>query len=262
MTVKRIWTRLALLLTVALMMMVVIGTVSAQTDDEKANALIAIVANSEPFESWLANYPNYQVNASGPDDNGVWYIEFYDEPWEEWLGYANFNENTLAIEESFAPVPLAPDVEQAQRDLLLPFVLNDIEVLAWLNNTPDLWDEYSEFNRWDQVWEVTFYRGIQAVKVTATVEMESESIYLQSISDPNILDEEDQLDDQRDSAVSLAYGGDGIDDALNGYDEWTTYVEWQYDEVWSVSFVTEDKTLYYALVDLSDDTILEGYASD
>nr|MCU0476312.1 hypothetical protein [Anaerolineae bacterium] len=71
-----------------------VGAAFAQDDEQPAapQEIIDAVAESDTFADWLVNYPNYQFNASGPDENGIWYVEFYDEPWEEWLGYANINE--------------------------------------------------------------------------------------------------------------------------------------------------------------------------
>jgi hypothetical protein len=236
-----------------------VGAAFAQDDEQPAapQEIIDAVAESDTFADWLVNYPNYQFNASGPDENGIWYVEFYDEPWEEWLGYANINETTLEIIESYAPKPLSPDVYQAQLDVLRTYVLNDAEVLAWLNNVPDLWDVYPDYNRWDQRWELGFYRGIQGVRVLATVD-EDDNVWISDIIDPNVLDEATARQEARDAAIALAYTAEGVDDALNGYDDWTTYVEQQGDTVWSVSFVSGEDALFFALVDLEREEVLQA----
>lgn len=232
--------------------------VTAQDDDEaQGQALAETVAAIEPFASWLTAYPDYNFNAYGPDENGIWYIEFYDEPEEEWLGYANINQDTLEIIDSFAPVPLAADVYQQQLALIQTYVLNDAEVLAWLNNTPTLWDLYADWNRWDQQWELRFSRGIVGVLILATVD-ENEDVYLGEILDPNQLDEDEARQEARDSAINLAYSAKNADAALAGHDDWTTYVEPQGEHAWSVSFVSGQDLLLFVLVDIERQVVLQS----
>jgi hypothetical protein len=235
------------------------GLAAAAQDDNEAQgqALAETVAATDLFTEWLSAYPNYHFNAYGPDENGVWYIEFYDEPWEEWLGYANINQDTLEILESFAPVPLDADVYQEQLAALQEYVLNDAEVLAWLNNTPDLWEVYPDWNRWEQQWEIRFSRGIVGVLILATVD-ENDDVYLGEILDPNQLDEEEALQAARDSAINLAYSAKNADSALSGHDDWKTYVEQQGDTIWSVSFVSGEDLLLFALVDIERQEVLQS----
>jgi len=232
---------------------------TAQDDEQAAppDELLAAVTESEMFADWLPNYPNYQFNASGPDEDGIWYVEFYDEPWEEWLGYANIHENTFEITESSAPKPLSPEDYDAQLALIQQYVIADSEVLGWLNNVPNLWDVYPDWNRWEQRWDIGFYRGIQGVVVYASVD-ENGDVYLQDILDPNILDEEEAREEARNQAINLAYGAEGADAALEGYDEWTTYVEQQGDGMWSVSFVSGESVLLFVLVDVEQDVIVSA----
>ncbi len=238
----------ALLLTVA--------AAHAQTDDEKASALIAIVADQPPFDTWLTQYPDWQANANDDDEDGIWFVEFYDESWEEWLGYANIDTTTLTFVDYSAPLPLSEDEYDIQLKRVTTYIMQDAEVLGWLNEVPDRWDTYFDFNRWERYWELNFYRGIRAVQVQVQID-ENDDVYIEAIVDPNALDEEEALDAARNSAVQLAYGADGIWEALDGHDEWETYVEWQHDAVWSVSFIAAEEARFYALVDLDSETILE-----
>ncbi|MBK8020040.1 MAG: hypothetical protein IPK19_01130 [Chloroflexi bacterium] len=249
-------TKPLILLILAAALLITAGSALAQTDDLKANSIILIVASSDLFSDWLPNYPDFQTNISGPDEEGNWYVEFYDVTWNEWLGYAVFNESSAEIVDSFAPKPLDPDVYQEQLALVEPVIMNDPEVLGWLDNNPDQWDRYIDFNRWDRIWEVYFTRGIVSVVVTAGVDENSDSVWISDIGDPNALEEEEAWHEARNSAINLAYSAEGIDVALDGYDDWTSYAEWQYDEVWSVSFAADDTRLFYALVDLSAEKVL------
>lgn len=230
--------------------------VAAQDSTYSQEKLVAFVAENGPFADWLAAHPGYQPEAWGPDEQGLWYIEFYDAAHEEWLGYAKIHGDTLEITESFAPLPLPPEVYQEQMPRVLETAQYDAEVLAWLDNVPDLWDVYSDWNRWDQRWEVYYVRGIQRVAVYAVFD-ENDRVVIADVLDPDQLTDEDALAAARDSAVNLAYSAPGIDDALAGHDQWTTYAQQQGgDDVWGIAFVDGDTRLIFVLVDVASGEIL------
>jgi hypothetical protein len=233
------------------------GRVDAQSDEEKQAALIAIVSAHPPFDAWLPQHEGWFGQASDDDGDGVYYIDFFTPEWEEWLGNAYIDARTLEVSAAYAPIPLTDDEYDAQLALITPYIVNDIEVLGWLNNLPDQWDVWTDFNRWDQRWEMNFYRGIVAVQVQVRID-DNDNVWIEDIIDPNLLDKQQMIDDNRDAAITLAHQSDGIWDALEGFDDWTTYVEWQHDAVWSVSFVTGETMRFFALVDLGTGTILES----
>ncbi|MBL8116707.1 MAG: hypothetical protein JNJ78_04200 [Anaerolineae bacterium] len=229
--------------------------VAAQDDDPIRQALIDHVASSEIFVDWLSNYPDYHVNAYGPDENGVWYIEFLNVAQDEWLGYANIDADNNEILDSFAPKPLPQDIYQQQLPLVTEYALADPEVLARLEQKPNLWDNYTDYNRWETVWDLAFYRGIEGIVVKVGFD-ENENPYIIKIVDPNQLTEDEALDNARNEAINLAYSADGIWDYLGGYDDWTTYAEPQGATRWSVTFVVYDKELFFALVDIQEQRVL------
>ena len=233
--------------------------VLAQDDvDPNRAKVIEIVAASEPFADWLDSWPDYVPEAWGPDENGVWYVEFYDAAHEEWLGYANIHGETYDLLDSFAPLPLPPDVYQEQLPRVMERVENDAEVLAWLGTSPDLWDVYAEWNRWDQRWEVAYYRGIQAVAAWVTMD-ETGDPQINDVVDPNALDDEEARNEARNAAINLAYSAPGIDAALAGHDSWTTYTQQQgSDDRWGVAFVDGDATLLFVLVDVAAGEIVSA----
>ena len=253
------YTRIKHLLLALLLLTMVFASfaVYAQDDEELKQHLIEVVAQSDIFADWLTGYPDYIANASGPDDNGIWYVEFYnDDSYSEWIGYANIDADTDEIQDSFAPKPLPADVYQEQLPRVNEFALADPEVLARLNGNPDLWQVYTDWNRWEAKWDVVFYRGVEGVLVRLTID-ENDNIYLESILDPNQLSEEEALDEARNTAINLAYSGDGVGQALDGHDGWTTYAEQQGDNQWSVTFAENDTELAFVLVDVEREEILD-----
>ena len=230
---------------------------AAQDDNPNVDLAIELVSKTDEFASWLEQYPGWFGGASDDDGDGIWYVEFYAEEWEEWLGYANLELATGRIVESFIPLPLPQEEFQRGQDRLLPLVLGDPEIAAMLTD-PILWEMWVEFNRWERVWQVYFYRGTQAILITATLNEEEDYFTIDQISDPNALEDEELREALRDEAISLAYSGEGAGEALDGYDDWSTYTENLRSAVWSVSFVAHNgDELYFALVNVEDDTVLE-----
>ncbi|MGQ9907876.1 MAG: hypothetical protein ACUVS2_03470 [Candidatus Flexifilum sp.] len=228
-----------------------------EREEDIEQALIAIVASQPPFRDWLAGYPNWIGQGNDDDGDGIWYVEFYSAEWEEWLGWAGIDRATGMITESFIPAPLSDDEYARQLEAAYAYALSDREVLAWLDNQPDRWEMWEFFNRFDRVWELNFYWGIRTVMVLISFDEDTDQIYIDGIYDRNALDEQEAQDAARDRAVELAYSASEIWPALDGVDDWTTYVEWQSDAVWSVSFVAGGRARAFVLVDLDAQSILE-----
>ncbi|NWF67461.1 MAG: hypothetical protein HXY40_00100 [Chloroflexi bacterium] len=253
--------RKLLILIVILAAVLTVGALSAWSQDALAtpeDAAIKYVAQSPDFAEWLAQYPNWQGYAYLADTD-IYYVEFYDESGDEWLGYAVINLGTREIADSFIPRPLPPDVYAEQQARIQVLVLEDPEVLARLVD-PLLWAMYSDFNRYEQTWDVYFVRGTEAILVR--IELTEYSFSITEITDAFALSEEEALEDARNEAIMLAYSADGIEQALDGYDEWTTYTEHQGDGLWSVTFTAGGQELFFALVDVAVDEVLEAEVAD
>jgi hypothetical protein len=227
---------------------------AAWAQDDLAQQAIDLVSQTPEFADWLSSYDGWQSNAWQSDEENVWYVEFYDANWEEWLGYANVNIESGEIVDSFIPLPLPPEQYAEEQPRVQALVLDDAEVRARLVD-PVLWYISTDYNRFDQVWEVYLSRGTQSLRVRA--ELGESYFSIQSIDNLNLLDEEDLQRKRIDQAINLAYGGAGIDEALAGYDDWRTYVEQQSENVFSVSFVSGERELFYALVNVATEEVLE-----
>ena len=96
-----------------------------------------------------------------------------------------------------------------------------------------------------------------AVLVKATID-ENDHFSISGIVNPNELSEEQAEQAARDQAINLAYGAEGIDGALDGFDNRKTYVENQGGARWSVSFAADGQELFFALVDVTTNQVLES----
>ena len=227
---------------------------SAEPYDERKERLIALVAETEDFADWLSNYEGWQGKAwpkEEDDEDGLWYVEFKDENDEEWLGYADVSIDGN-IENSFIPRPL-PDDELAEGKVRVrELVLTDPEVVALVTD-PLLWDVEVDYDRYDVNWDVNFYRGLEHLRVIA--KLEEDDFYVEEVRNERTFGEEDAAEYAKDEAVRLAY--EEVGEALEGLDEWQTYVEHQGGSTWSVSFVAGEAERFYALVDVEGERVLE-----
>lgn len=232
---------------------------SAESYDERKERLIALVAETEDFSDWLSNYEGWQGKAwpkEEDDEDGFWYVEFKDADDEEWLGYADVSIDGN-IENSFVPRPL-PDDELAEgRGRVRELVLADPEVVALITD-PLLWDIEVDYDRFDVNWDVNFYRGLEHLRVIA--KLGEDEFYIEEVRNERTFGEEDAVAHAKDEAVRLAY--EEVGEALEGLDEWQTYVEHQGGSTWSVAFVAGDAERFYALVDVESGQVLESYAKE
>jgi hypothetical protein len=248
---------ISMLLLVTVLLGMVFSPVQGQTEEEVRDALIAIVAAQPPFRDWLANYPNWIGQGNDDDGDGIWYIDFHSENWEEWLGWAGIDRATLTITDSFVPAPLSDSEYAEQLQAAREYILTDSEVLAWLDNRPERWATWEYFNRWDRYWELNYFYGTRAVEVRVKFDDNDGLPYVEGIYDRNALEEAEAQDARRNRAVELAYSAEGMWSALENADDWMTYVEWQYDAVWSVNFVVGSRSRVYVLVDLDGEKVLD-----
>ena len=222
-------------------------------DSEKAIALAAAPAE---VAGHLANYPDWTADAYPEDEEaGLWGVDFYSEAADEWLGYALVDLPAREIVEKYVPRELTAEEYQAGLEKVEAFVLRDAEVLALLGD-PAQWERYTEYNRWDETWETGFYRGLD--EWVAVTTLDGDDVYLEGIYDPYEFEADQAEQQRRDEAIGLAWEAEGIDRALDGVDNWRTFVSPQGDNVYAVTFATEDAELFYALVDVAAGQVLES----
>ena len=230
------------------------GGSTEESYDARKERLIARVAETEDFAGWLTNYEGWRGEAwpkEEGDEDGLWYVEFKDEGGEEWLGYADVNIQG-DIENAFIPRPL-PDDELAEgKARVRELVLADPEIAVRLTD-PLLWEIEADYNRFDVNWNVNFYRGLEHLRVIA--KLEEDDFYVEEVRNERTFGEEDAAEYAKDEAVRLAY--EEVGEALEGLDEWQTYVEHQGGSTWSVSFVAGEAERFYALVDVEGERVLE-----
>jgi hypothetical protein len=222
-------------------------------DAEKA---IALAASSADAAAHLANYPDWEGDAYPEDEEtALWGVDFYSEAADEWLGYALVDLDTQEIVELYVPRELTAEEYQAGLEKVEAFVLQDAEVLALLGDLAQ-WDRDTEYNRWDETWETWFYRGLDEWVVVTT--LDGDNVWLEGIYDPYEFEAEQAEQQRQDEAIGLAWEAEGIDQALDGVDNWRTYVSPQGENSYAVTFATEDAELFYALVDIETGQVLES----
>lgn len=250
--------RILIFMTLLLSVLSPILTQAQMSDEDKA---IAIASAHGEFADFLSQYEGWEAWAYFED--GVWIVEFGREAngEEKWLGYAVLSIDTGEVYEAFAPKPLPTDVHTELQTKVLTLVENDAEMLARVGDISQ-WETWVEYDVYEQVWFVAFFKGLDAWAAVVQVEFAEDSydvlnISIADIVDPHRFEEQDAREYERNDAIALAYEADGIDEALSGHDDWDTLVSEQDDGVWAVQFVIENAELFYALVDVNQRQILE-----
>lgn len=223
---------------------------------DEARQAIQLVAEIPEVAAWLATFPDWAGDAWQDEEDGRFYeVDLYSEAADEWLGWAYVNVADGVVEDYFVPRELTAEEFQAGQARVEQFVLSDEEVLARLGDAAN-WEHDTWYNRWDANWEVWFWNGLEEVAVT--INIWEDEIYLDRIYDPTELEAEEASENSKNEAIGLAWGAEGIDQALSGVDNWQTYASQQSDTVWAVSFVGDGQELFYVLVDVENEQILES----
>lgn len=232
--------------------------VSQETEalSDEAALAVQLLGDVPEVADWLDSYPDWTGDAWLDGEDGVHYhVDLYSSAADEWLGWGYVNVADGVVEDYFVPRELSAEEFQVGRETVEAFVFGDQEVLALLGNVAD-WDFDTWYNRWEANWEVWFWYGLDELVVTVNI-WEDEA-YLESIRNPAEFEAEQALENSKNQAIELAWQAEGIDQAVAGVDNWQTYVAQQGDTVWAVTFATEDRELFYALVDIESWTVLES----
>lgn len=236
-----------------------LDTALVQDDEDvsdEATRAIQLLAEVPEVAGWLASYPDWTGDAWLEGEDGLHYhVDLYSAAADEWLGWGYVNVADGVVEDFFVPRELSAEEFQTGREMVEAFVFSDEEVLARLGNV-DNWGFETWYNRWDANWQVWFWYGLEELAVTVNI-WEGEP-YLDGITNPAEFEAEEAAENSKNQAIELAWQAEGIDQAVAGVDNWQTYVAQQGDTVWAVTFATEDRELFYALVDIESWTVLES----
>ncbi|MCE7987596.1 MAG: hypothetical protein DYG89_41055 [Caldilinea sp. CFX5] len=225
-----------------------------ETDKELAIAKVAAAPEIAPV---LANHPHWVADAY-PDDEAerIWHVDFYAETDGEHLGYGHVRLNSNELFDIKMPRDLSPAELQAGITAIDAYLPYDAEVQARLGN-PKLWYHDVSYDRWEESWKAYYSRGLEEILITLYID-DNNDVYLDAIIDPAVLSEEEAAEERRNRAINLAYSAEGIDEALAGVDNWSTYVEDHGDDQYTVAFSTTERPLYRVHVDIDQERIIEA----
>ena len=240
---------------------VIAGSANQSTNDtpsadDPVQQAINILAAHPEFVLHLANYPGWRGEAElDGDQEDVYYVWFYDDANDEWLGDGTVNVATNEVLDFYAPREKTPEEFQEGLAKIEAFLTTDGEILARQEN-PDLWYHEVYYDRWDKNWGAYYSYGIDEFNVTMYID--GDDVYLDAIVDPNIFEAAEALSLARDQAIELAYQAENIDQALEGFDDWRAYAEHQGDGRWTVEFVSDGQEIFHALVDIDTEQVIES----
>ena len=226
-------------------------------DSADERQALEIFVQEKAIALLLADQDAWHVEMWFNDEEQRIEIDLFDAEWE-WLSWGSVSLDENTVLEMYAPQPLTAEEYQTQQAQAESVVLKNGEVLAVLGDLTQ-WERYAWYDEWEGAWEIAFYRGLDEIVVR--VESYDGEMMVGSIENLALLTEEEQLAENRNQAIELAWQAEGVDEALFGSDEdieWQTFVTHIEDGRYGVSFATADQELFFALVDIDSQQIVES----
>ncbi|MEM7348349.1 MAG: hypothetical protein AAF485_29315 [Chloroflexota bacterium] len=221
-------------------------------EGEEAEAIQIAVAHPE-IAAQLQTNPDWMAEAF-PEEDGLWVVEFFSEAEDIELGFVLVSLNTREVVDFFIAEQLDPDALAAGQERVEALVFNDSEVIARLGD-PLGWEREIEYDPFEKAWVVWFIKGREELHVL--VFEEEGDYFIDQVVDPTAFTEVEQQINARNTAIELAFEADGVDQALQNTDDWYAYVEPQSNNQWSVAFVSNGQELFFAVVDLETDEVVQ-----
>ncbi len=215
-----------------------------------AQEAILRVVYDEALTEFLDQYPNWSANAYA-DNETQWHVDFYDG--EDWVGNAHIDFSTDQLFEVYLVKDLSPEAYALGKEKLEQLISSDAEILAIIGDLKS-WNYDISYNKWESRWQAWFDRNIETVAIN--FDEYDERFYVGEIYDPYAFTAEEQEELERNKAIELAYSAEGIDEALNGVENWHTYAEPLGENLWGVEFGGEER-YFYAVVNIDSEEITE-----
>lgn len=228
----------------------------AQADGTKEEQAIVLVSAHPPIAEVLATYPGWTAT-SYPEDGTevVWHVDFQAADGEG-LGYGHVNLQTGEVSDFSVPRDLSDEEFEAGRAKIEGFLQNSPEAIALLGDF-SLWEHDVWYNKWEENWHAWYRYGLDAWEFVFYID-EGGNVWLDNYYDPDVLEGDEAVAWNRQQAVELSYQAPGLDEALNGYDNWYTYASDQGNGLWTVEFAADEQLLFSVLVDIVNWQVVEG----
>lgn len=228
---------------------------TADIDLEGGQQALEILVQEKAIAMLLAGRDEWHVEMWFNEEEMLFEIDLFDTDWE-WISWGAVSLLENAVVEVYTPQPLTAEEYQVQQTQAQTVVLANPEVLAILGD-PAEWEQDAWYNEWEASWDVVFYKALDEINVR--VDTYDGEMAVSSIENLALLTEEQQVIDNQNQAIELAWGAEGVDEAIYNTDaEWQTVVTHIDGSQYGVSFVTTDHELFFALVDIESDEVVES----
>ena len=235
------------------------GGPDRELGSSSADQAIAIAAAHQEM-AWHVSHYRWDAEAWQEDGDSTWWIDFWSVDsageYDEWLAWAGVDLASGEVVEAYVPRELTAEEFQYGRTLAEQAAFNDAAVLAIVQDLNN-WDFDTYYDRWDENFYIYMWYGIDEIAIIVR-ENEDGIFYVDGVQDASVLEAEQQEALNRNQAIELAWESDEIWDVLQNHDQWKTYVEHQGGTQYSVAFVTENRELFYAIVDIASWQIVDS----
>jgi len=225
-------------------------TDSFKSYSPKEQAIIKEVIALEQVQEFLPKLTNWSI---GIELEGYWNISFYEN--NDWIGYLSFDEASHEIKVNELPDILSKAEIAKYEENIEKYLFDDPAIKEMIKN-PNNFKKELEFHKLENYWSYYLYHGLDGYELV--IFPEDDYFVIDEIRNYNSLEEDRQLELERDQAIELAYRSPDVDQAFDGIDDWFSYAEHFKDKTWIVEFAAQGRTLLSVLVDIENETVLES----
>ena len=228
-------------------------------DSDQERLALELLVQEKPIAMLLSSHDEWHVEMWFNEEEWQIEIDLFNADWE-WISWGGVgldeSEQPIIVNAMYAPQSLTAEEYQNQQAQAESMVLNNAEVLAVLGD-PSEWERYAWYDEWEGAWDVYFYKGLDEISVR--VDNYEGEMMVGAIENLALLTEEQLVVNNQNQAIELAWSAEGISEALYTTDqEWRTHVTHLGGAQYGVSFAAADDELFFALVDIELEQIVES----
>lgn len=235
-------------------------TAHAQGGESPEKAAIDLAAKHPAIAPVLAARPEWRAMAYDTESVfKVWRVQFWDKDWRG-IGWADVSVErgkVYKIELSEGPEP-DDATRKAAETVLIPFLRAQTELVQLMGG--ETWESYTEYNAYERLWRVTFYKAADAVQGAVRFNDAAPFSFrepeLVEISFPWLAPFGAWFVAQQQKAISIAFVDSRVAEAVRGVDGWKAESLPAEGSQWVVVFKVGDRTLIQALIDLTTGKVI------
>ncbi len=220
-----------------------------EMDKEKQEILLKVIKHTK-VNNFLEQLDNWSADVYV---EGLWHIAFYEG--EDWVAEVLYDSASEELKADDLPKLLSQEEINVYEEAIKNHIFDDAEVREMFKN-PNIYSKELVYHKFENYWSYYLFDGLDEFSIEIYPSGKN-YFRIEQITNNNSLNADEQMEVNRNKAIELAYGAEGLDDVFEGFDDWYSYAEKYQDKLWMVEFAAEGKSLATILVDLANEVVLE-----